>query len=418
MVPTYVRPPPVFTEGEGCYVWDMENRQYLDFMAGIAVNALGHADPELCNLISHQARTLIHASNLYHNPWTPALSHLLISTTREQVPGSPLNQVFISNSGSEANEAALKFARKVAHSRHGPSTEKRSVLSFYGSFHGRTYGSLSATPNPKYQAPFGPMLPGFHYGTYNDTDSLSSLITDSTCAVIVEPIQGEGGVQVATPEFLQALRHHCTRVGALLIFDEIQCGLSRTGKLWAHADSGVHPDILTSAKALGNGIPIGATLVSGETVAPHIQTGDHGTTFGGSPFACRIAHHVFTRLSDPKLQSSIPPKSKIFSDFYNHITTKYPHIFTEYRGRGLMLGMQLADQHISKAAELVTAARERGLLIITAGNGAIRIVPPLVITEEEIRKGLGILEQAVDVVFADNGEEVEGTKGQQEMVGR
>lgn len=399
----------------------MENRRYLDFTAGIAVNALGHADPEMCNLIAHQSRILIHASNLYHNPWMPALSQLMISETQRQVPDSPLSQIFISNSGSEANEAALKFARKVAYAQDS-SSEKRKFLSFHNSFHGRTFGSLSATPNQKYQAPFGPMVPGFEYGNFNDIESLAGIITPDICGVIVEPIQGEGGVNVATSEFLRALRHHCDRVGAMLIFDEIQCGLSRTGKLWAHADSSVHPDILTTAKALGNGIPIGGTLISGKSVAPHIQIGDHGTTFGGNPFACRIAHYVFSRLAtDKTIQSSIPTKSAIFTNsFFPHIQRKYPGLFTEIRGRGLILGMQLAEPHHGKAAEIVTAARERGLLIITAGNGVLRIVPPLIISEEEIRMGLRTLDEAIGVVFYSKraeAEGVEGTKGQQEMAG-
>lgn len=415
------------TKGEGCYIWDMENRRYLDFTAGIAVNALGHADPEMCNLIAHQSRTLIHASNLYYNPWTPALSELMIRETQHQVSGSPLSQVFISNSGSEANEAALKFARKVAYVKDpSPSSRKRKILSFYNSFHGRTFGSLSATPNPKYQAPFGPMLPGFDYGTFNDIDSLGSLINaEETCAVIVEPIQGEGGVNVATPKFLTVLREHCDRAGALLIFDEIQCGLSRTGSLWAHSSlaPGVHPDILTTAKALGNGIPIGGTLVSEESVAPHIKTGDHGTTFGGNPFACRIAHYVFSRLStDREILDAISRKSALFVSFFTDtLQKKFPGVFTELRGRGLILGMQLGPGQEEMAAEIVTASRERGLLVITAGEGVLRIVPPLIISEEEIQEGLGILEEAVEVVCRRGKEDskriVEGTKGQQELAG-
>lgn len=415
MIPTYVRPPPIMVTGEGCYVWDMENRKYLDFMAGIAVTSLGHGDERICRLIAQQAGILIHSSNLYHNAWTPALSKLLISETQKQSPGSKLSQVFISNSGSEANEAALKFARKVAYSKN-PNSDQRDVLSFHGSFHGRTFGPLSATPNQKYQAPFGPMLPGFRYGKFNDIPSLSSSITEKTCGVIVEPIQGEGGVNDATPEFLKALREHCDRVGAILIFDEIQCGLSRTGNLWAHSVTGVHPDILTTAKALGNGIPIGATLVSGESVAPHIKTGDHGTTFGGNPFACRIAHHVFERLAAKEIQEAVEEKSKLFTKAYVTLSSKYPGIFTEIRGRGLILGFQLSDEAKGKAAEVVTAARERGLLIITAGDGALRIVPPLIISEEEIKGGMEILDRAMQVVFKER-DHVDKTKGQQEMVG-
>jgi acetylornithine aminotransferase len=397
-------------------MWDMENRKYLDFTAGIAVNSLGHSDERISRLIAHQAELLIHASNLYHNAWTPALSKLLISETQQQSPGSSLSQVFLSNSGSEANEAALKFARKVAYSKN-PEGDQREILSFHGSFHGRTLGSLSATPNLKYQAPFGPMLPGFKYGKFNNIDSLSNLITEKTCGVIVEPIQGEGGVNVGTTDFLKAIRQRCDRVGAVLIFDEIQCGLSRTGDLWAHIASGVQPDILTTAKALGNGIPIGATFVSGESVTPHIKTGDHGTTFGGNPFACRIAHHVFERLAAEEMQEAVKEKSRLFTEAYESLSIKYPGVFAEMRGRGLILGFQLSDEAKGKVAEVVTAARERGLLLITAGDGALRLVPPLIISEEEIKGGLDILDKAMAVVF-NKPDHVEKTKGQQEMAGR
>ncbi|KAK5331167.1 acetylornithine aminotransferase [Exophiala xenobiotica] len=409
MVPTYVRPPPMMVQGEGCVLYDNENREYLDFTAGIAVNSLGHADPEISRIIAHQAQQLIHASNLYHNPWTPTLSKLLVEETKKQSPGSPLTQVFISNSGSEANEAAIKFARKVTYAKN-PDTKQRDIVSFHGSFHG-------PTPNQKYQPPFGPMLPGFRYGTYNDVAAVKDLVNENTAGVIVEPIQGEGGINMATPEFLQALRKRCDEVGAVLIFDEIQCGLSRTGDLWAYTASGVHPDILTSAKALGNGIPIGATLVSGDTVAPFIKTGDHGTTFGGNPFACRVAHHVFGRLAKSQLQEEVRIKSTLFFSAYETMKEKFPGVVSEVRGRGLIVGYQLSDSAKGKANEIITAARERGLLVITAGDGVIRIVPPLVISHEEINRGLAILDEAMTVVF-NQPEDVKGTNGQQEMASR
>lgn len=415
MVPTYVRPTPMMTQGDGCIIYDNENRAYLDFTAGIAVNSLGHADAEVCRIIAQQAKQLIHVSNLYYNPWTPELSKLMVEQTQAQSPGSQLSQVFVSNSGSEANEAALKFARKVPYEKD-PNTSQRDIVSFHGSFHGRTYGALSATPNKKYQPPFAPMLPGFRYGEFNNVEAVQDLITKDTAGVIVEPIQGEGGINVATPEFLQALRKRCDEVGAILIFDEIQCGLSRTGDLWAHTASGVHPDILTTAKALGNGIPIGATLISGKTVSPYINTGDHGTTFGGSPFASRVGHHVFTRLSNPSLQEEVRIKSTLFFSAYDTMNAKYPGVFSTVRGRGLIIGYQLSDEHKAKATEVVTAARERGLLIITAGDGVIRVVPPLIISAEEINKGLEILDEAMTVVFA-KPEDVPGTEGQQEMAG-
>jgi acetylornithine aminotransferase len=317
------------------------------------------------------------------------------------------SQVFISNSGTEANEAAIKFSRKVGRSLDS-SGAKHEIVSFHNSFHGRSMGALSATPNPKYQTPFSPMVPGFKYGTFNDVAQLSTLITNRTCGVIVEPIQGEGGVNVATPEFLFALRERCDAVGAVLTFDEIQCGLSRTGILWAHAHPALtpatgkpaHPDILTTAKALGNGIPIGATIVSGATVAPHIKIGDHGTTFGGNPFACRVAHHIVERIRSPELQRSVGAKSSIFLSGFNSLQKKYPQVITQTRGLGLILGVQLSKDFIPRASDILAAARHRGLLIITAGDGCLRFVPPLTITEEQINTGLAILDQAIDTVVS------------------
>ncbi|KAL8718853.1 MAG: hypothetical protein Q9225_004061 [Loekoesia sp. 1 TL-2023] len=395
MVATYVRPPPLMVKGEGCYLWDAENRRYLDFTAGIAVNALGHCDPEMAKLISQQAREL---------------SKQIVTKTLSAGAMHTASKVFICNSGTEANEAAIKFARKVGKTRT-PSGTQHEIVSFHNSFHGRTMGALSATPNPKYQKPFSPMIPGFKYGTYNDEASIDELVNENTCGVIIEPIQGEGGVNVATPSFLQALRDRCNAVGAVLIYDEIQCGLGRTGRLWAHQflPQSAHPDILTTAKALGNGFPIGATIVN-EDVAKCVVTGDHGTTFGGNPLACRLAHYIFSRLSDPDLQSSVCDKEKLFRQRFARLHEKYPEHVKETRGRGLILGLQLAVD----PTPIVTAARERGLLILTCGKNTLRFVPPLIISEEEIEKGLGILEQAMDVAFQES-QHIEGTKGQQEM---
>ncbi|EEP81549.1 acetylornithine aminotransferase [Uncinocarpus reesii 1704] len=406
MVPTYVRPLPVMAKGEGCYLWDLENRRYLDLTAGIAVTSLGHSDPGVTKAINEQASTLLHASNLYHNNWTGGLSKLLVTQTLESGAMRGASQAFISNSGTEANEAAIKFARKVGHSLD-PSGAKHEFVSFHNSFHGRTFGALSATPNPKYQAPFAPMLPGFKYGKYNDIEQLPTLVTEKTCGVIVEPIQGEGGVNTATPEFLTALRARCDEVGAILIFDEIQCGLSRTGSLWAHAHPSLipangtepaHPDILTTAKALGNGFPIGATIIS-DVVGKHIKTGDHGTTFGGNPLACRVAHHVLTRLTSQELQATVLERSEVFVAGLKALQKKFPGVISEIRGRGLILGVQLAQQYSSRVGDIVTAARQRGLLVITAGEGCLRFVPPLVINEEQIQDGLLILEKAMEEVL-------------------
>ncbi|KAK4153185.1 pyridoxal phosphate-dependent transferase [Chaetomidium leptoderma] len=393
MVATYARPPPVFVKGEGSYLWDVENRKYLDFTAGIAVNSLGHCDAEMSKLIAQQAKTLIHASNLYYNPWTGALSKLLIETTRASGGMHDAAAVFICNSGSEANEAGIKFARKVG-KVVDPSNTKHEIVSFRNAFHGRTMGALSATPNPKYQAPFSPMVPGFRVGDLNDMAALPSLVTPATCSVLVEPIQGEGGVQVATDDFLVALAARCRAVGAVLHFDEIQCGLARSGAFWAHSHlpREAHPDIVTTAKALGNGFPIGATIVNGH-VADKIKVGDHGTTFGGNPLACRLAVNIVERLADATLQAGVRRKGEVFRAGFGKLRERYPDLVREVRGKGLILGLQLSED----PAPVVKAARERGLLVITAGTNTLRFVPSLVMSEAEIQEGLGILDEAIRV---------------------
>lgn len=355
----------------------------------------------------------MHTSNLYHNPWTGELSKLIVTKTRASGAMQSASKVFVCNSGSEANEAAIKFARKVGKVRE-PSGTKIEIASFQNSFHGRTMGSLSATPNPRYQKPFSPMVPGFKYGTYNDEAGIKDLVTENTCGVIVEPIQGEGGVNVATPAFLQALRNRCNQVGAVLIYDEIQCGLSRTGQLWAHQilPASAHPDILTTAKALGNGFPIGATLVS-EDVAEKIVTGDHGTTFGGNPLACRLAHYVFSRLSDAELQEGVIEKETIFRAGFKRLKQQFPELITEVRGRGLILGLQLSQD----PAPIVTAARERGLLTITCGTNTLRFVPPLVISNDEVSEGLAVLEEAMRVVYEEKVK-IQGTRAARDGPGR
>ncbi|KAF2464945.1 acetylornithine aminotransferase mitochondrial precursor [Lindgomyces ingoldianus] len=410
MVPTYVRPPPMFEKGKGCYLWDVENRKYLDFTAGIAVNALGHCDAGMAEVIAEQAQRLVHTSNLYHNPYTGLLSKQIIQLTHATGGMSTAARTFICNSGSEANEAAIKFARKVGKSV-SPEKPKFEIVSFHNSFHGRTMGSLSATPNPKYQAPFAPMVPGFRYGTYNDIDAVKDLVTEETCGVIVEPIQGEGGVNVATPEFLLALRKRCSEVNAVLIFDEIQCGLGRTGTFWAHAgySKECHPDILTTAKALGNGFPIGATIVN-NFVCKHIKIGDHGTTFGGNPLGSRIASYILSRLSSPEILDAIPRKEQAFRQHFATLQYRFPDQIAEVRGKGLILGLQLN----SDPTPIITAARERGLLVITCGTNTLRFVPPLVVTEAEIEEGMGILSEAMESVWSKD-EKIDGTKGQEEI---
>lgn len=352
----------------------------------------------------------MHTSNLYHNPHTGVLSKQLIQLTHATGGFASATRSFICNSGSEANEAAIKFARKVGKSV-SPEKPKHDFVSFHNSFHGRTMGSLSATPNPKYQKPFSPMVPGFKYGNFNDVEGIQDLVTEETCGVIVEPIQGEGGVNVATPEFLVALRKRCTEVGAVLIYDEIQCGLSRTGRFWAHSayPKESHPDIVTTAKALGNGFPIGATIVN-DFVCDHIKVGDHGTTFGGNPLGCRVASHILSRLSSPDILDAVPQKSAVFQKHFDSLRQRFPEKIKEARGQGLILGLQLKVD----PTPIITAARERGLLVISCGTNTLRFVPPLTISEAEINEGMTILGDAMQSIWAE-GEKVEGTKGQQEM---
>jgi acetylornithine/succinyldiaminopimelate/putrescine aminotransferase len=322
------------------------------------------------------------------------LSELLVKKTLEGEGMHDASCVFVCNSGSEANEAAIKFARKVGKTVD-PSGAKHEVVSFENSFHGRTMGSLSATPNPKYQKPFAPMLPGFRYGKYNDIEAIDELVTENTCGVIVEPIQGEGGVIVGTDAFLTALAKRCRAVGAVLIYDEIQCGLSRTGTFWAHSSlpKEAHPDIITTAKALGNGFPIGATIVNAH-VAEKIAVGDHGTTFGGNPLGSRLAHYIVSRLSEKDLQKEVVVKGEIFRSHFETLQQRYPEVVKEVRGKGLILGLQLTRDPLP----IVTAARERGLLVITAGTNTLRFVPPLTISEEEIKESLRILDEAFEAV--------------------
>jgi acetylornithine aminotransferase len=395
MVATYVRPTLMFQRAKGVYLWDTEGRQYLDFTAGIAVNALGHCDPDISQIIFDQSQTLMHTSNLYHNPWTGALSQKLVDLTKSFGGMHDATRAFICSTGTEANEAAIKFARKVG-KMLDPSEQKVEIVSFHGAFHGRTMGALSATPTPKYQKPFGPMVPGFRYGTLNDIAALEKLVTAKTAGVIVEPIQGEGGVNSASPEFLSALAARCRKVGAVLIYDEIQCGLGRTGSFWAHTHlpKEAHPDIITTAKALGNGFPVAATVVN-EFVAEKIVTGDHGTTFGGNPLGARIACHVLERLSDPQLLNGVAIKGRLFRERFAVWQKRWPEQVGEVRGKGLILGLQMT----ADPTPIIAAARERGLMVITAGTNTLRFVPSLTITEGEIKEGCDKLENALESVF-------------------
>lgn len=385
----------MFHSGKGSHLFDSEGNQYLDFTAGIAVTALGHSHSGVAKVIAEQASTLIHASNLFHNQYTPQLSKALVEVTKKAGGFPSAHSSFIANSGTEANEAALKFARKWAKIQTGNNeTSKVEFVTFNGSFHGRTYGALSVTPNPKYQAPFGPMLPGVKVGKFNQLDGLKDLITENTAGVIIEPIQGEGGINVATPEFLKAVRDRCSEVGAALIFDEIQCGLGRTGVFWAHQNyPGIEPDILTVAKALGNGFPIAAVIVN-EQVNNAIKAGDHGTTYGGNPLGSRIALEVLKRLSSPKLLEGVKIRGEIVSSKFESFQKKYPKLVKEYRGKGLLQGLELTVP----ASEVTSIALNKKLLIINAGEKVVRFIPALNIPIPELKKGLDILDTALEMV--------------------
>ncbi|HUA09948.1 MAG TPA: aspartate aminotransferase family protein [Candidatus Acidoferrales bacterium] len=364
-----------FVRGEGCYLYDDAGKRYLDFIAGIAVCALGHAHPWIAQAISEQSRTLVHASNLFHHEPAGTLA-------RELVARSGFAKAFFCNSGTEANEAAIKLARKRAFRSGQP--ERIGIVACTGSFHGRTYGSLAATANDKYKEGFGPMLEGFSFTPFNDTAALERAIDDKTAAFIVEPVQGESGVHPASVEFLAAARRICDDRGALLIFDEIQCGMGRLGPLFAFQRFGVTPDLVTMAKALANGLPIGAMLVA-EHAAGALQPGDHGTTFGGSPVPCAAAL-AHLRVRDAiDLASYVAVREVQLMARLTDLALAFPNVIAGVRGMGLLAALPLYEKH--PAAEVAAALRERGLLVGTAGGNALRFAPPLIVSEENIDEG-------------------------------
>ena len=367
IVQTYARPPFVLTRGEGVYVYDADGKKYLDTAAGIAVNALGYDDPELVQSIQDAANGLLHTSNLFYTEPQVALAKVLVEK-------SFADKVFFANTGAEAVEGAIKFARKY-HKERGDAN-RTGLIAFRGSFHGRTIGSLALTDSEKYQAPFRPLMPGVTFANYNDLASARAAITDETAAVIIEPVQGEGGVNPASDDFLRGLCALCDERGALLIFDEIQCGLGRTGKLWAHEWSGVTPDIMTLAKPLAGGLPIGATLVT-DAVASTLHVGEHGTTFGGGPFITSVALSVFNRISDAKFLAHVNATGNYLMERLSEINS--PHI-KEVRGRGLMVGVELDID----AAKIRDRGYAHGLLLIQAREKVVRFVPPLIFQKQHV----------------------------------
>ncbi|MHB8629299.1 MAG: aspartate aminotransferase family protein [Aggregatilineales bacterium] len=368
VVQTYKRAPLVLDRGEGMTVYDTEGHAYLDFVAGIAVQALGHSDPGVVAAIQEQAGKLIQVSNLFYSAPMARLAEQLCEL-------SFADRVFFCNSGGEANEAAIKFARKYARASSG-RTDKTQFVCFDHAFHGRTMGTLALTPKEAYQAPFRPLMPDVVVAPFNDVAGLDTAITDRTCAVFVEPLQGEGGIYPATPEFMQAIRAKCDAVGALLVCDEIQCGLGRTGALWAYTALGVTPDIMTLAKPLAAGLPIGAALCT-EKVASVLVPGDHGSTFAGGALVCHVAEYVLDRIAQPEFLAHVEAMGEYLRDRLSEINS--PHI-KAIRGRGLLIGVEL-DIEASKVIEQGPA---HGLLLVGAGSNVLRLVPPLIVEAKHI----------------------------------
>ncbi len=379
LVQSYKRPPFVLDHGAGMTLYDTDGKAYQDWVAGIAVNALGYGDPGLVQKLQQAATGLIHTSNLYYTEPQAELAAALVAK-------SFADRVFFSNSGTEANEGAIKFARKVAFD--GGNPDKQEIVHFSHAFHGRTMGSLALTPKEKYQKPFGKLMPGAVQAEFNSIESAQAAISDQTAAVFVEPVQGEGGIHPATPEFLQSLRDLCDQHGALLIFDEIQCGLGRTGTLWAYEQTGVTPDIMTLAKPLAGGLPIGAILTT-EAVAAHITPGDHGTTFGGGPFVTSVAKYVFDRVSQPEFLAHVAETGDYLMERLEEINSP---LIKDVRGCGLMVGIELSVD----VSPVVAAGFEHGLLLVNAGTDVIRFVPPLIAQKSDvdtlIERLAGILE--------------------------
>ncbi|MBL8260344.1 MAG: aspartate aminotransferase family protein [Candidatus Competibacteraceae bacterium] len=384
MVPNYAPADVVPVRGEGSRLWDQEGRDYIDFAGGIAVTVLGHAHPKLVAALTEQAQKLWHVSNVLVNEPALKLARRLCELTFAE-------RVFFANSGAEANEAALKLARKYAADHAGP--DKREIIAFNQSFHGRTLFTVTVGGQPKYTEGFGPLPPGIAHVPFNDLNAFAAAISERTCAVIVEPVQGEGGVTGATPEFLQGVRELCDRHRALLIFDEVQCGNGRTGHLYAYMGYGVTPDILTTAKGLGGGFPISAMLTTA-TIAASLAAGSHGTTYGGNPLACAVAGAALELLADPGLLAGVRRKHDLFMDGLRQINGRFG-IFRDLRGQGLLLGCELIEPWRGRSREFIKAALDQGLLVLVAGPDVIRLAPSLIVPDELIQEGLRRFERAI-----------------------
>ncbi|TVR14287.1 MAG: aspartate aminotransferase family protein [Phormidium sp. GEM2.Bin31] len=387
---TYGRFPIALTHGEGCRVWDAQEKEYLDFVAGIATCTLGHAHPRLIEAVTQQIQTLHHVSNLYYIPPQGALAQWLV----EHSCG---DRAFFCNSGAEANEGAIKLARKYAHTVRG--IDHPTIITAKASFHGRTLATITATGQPKYQKNFNPLVPGFVYSPYNDIEALEATVneldaqTPQVAAILLEALQGEGGVRPGDVAFFQRVRQLCDEKDILLILDEVQVGVGRTGKIWGYENLGIEPDIFTSAKGLGGGIPIGAMLC--QSKCDVFEPGDHASTFGGNPFACGVALSVCQMLDEPGFLENVRDRGEQLGQGLGAIARQFPDIIVDVRGWGLIRGLELKQELELTSIMVVKAAMEAGLLLVPAGPKVVRFVPPLIVSQAEIDRALEILTAAL-----------------------
>ena len=384
MVPNYAPAAFIPVRGAGSRVWDQSGRELIDFAGGIAVNVLGHAHPALVGALTEQANNLWHVSNVFTNEPALRLAKKLVDATFAE-------RVFFCNSGAEANEAAFKLARRVAFDRFGE--EKYEIIAALNSFHGRTLFTVNVGGQSKYSDGFGPKITGITHIPFNDLDALKAAISDKTCAVVLEPIQGEGGVLPAEQAYLQGARELCDQHNALLVFDEVQTGMGRTGHLFAYQHYGVTPDILTSAKSLGGGFPIAAMLTT-EDLAKHLVVGTHGTTYGGNPLACAVGNAVFDVINTPDVLQGVEAKHQLFKTRLEKIGQQYG-VFTQVRGLGLLLGCVLSDAWKGRAKDIFNAVEKENLMILQAGPDVVRFAPSLVVEEADITEGLDRFERAI-----------------------
>lgn len=386
-VPNYKPRETILDHGKGARIWDIDGNDYIDFGSGIAVNGLGHCDPDLVAALVEQARKIWHTSNVFYTE-----PHIRLAEALVKVSGFA-RHAFFCNSGAEANEAAIKLARKYAADKGRPA-EKREIITFQGSFHGRTLATVTATAQPKYHAGFEPLPPGFAYCPFNDEKALETLASDKTCAIMLETIQGEGGITPVRKGFLNFIRKLCDRYDALMIIDEVQCGMARTGTFFAFQhEAGLVPDVVTVAKGLGGGFPIGGMLV-GEKAAETLQFGSHGSTFGGNPMATAVGVAVLKKLQSRALLKNVAKRSDELKAALESINATYG-IFREIRGQGLMLGAELIEEMKGKAGDMTEIARLNGILILQAGTDVLRIMPPLTVTGTELKEGIRRLNAAV-----------------------